>query len=219
MARPTVSAFTEQVYARLPQTYRDEDEPLDFPLLRFLSLIGDQGGELEVLLDRIAYVPVDDGGTPGDTSDLVDPATADDAWLRWLAQPVGVVLPPAVTGVAARDAIAGAVNGFQVGTKGAIAAAAASALTGTRYVSVYDHSIATVGDGGIWDVMLVTRTSETPDITAVATAVTSKNAKPAGVVLHFVAYTATWTAMETTYGPAWSARNGRTWAQLQEAGL
>lgn len=219
MARPTPSAFTERWYASLPEHYRDNDEPLNWPLLRFMSLLGDQAGEVFTLLTRIAYVPPDEGGAIGDTSDLVDPATADLGWLPWLGQLVGVKLTPAITGQAARDAVAGAVNGYQVGTKTAIANAARSGLTGTRYVSVYDHTVTTPGDGGIWDVLLVTRASETPDITAVTDAVVTKNAKPAGVTLRYRAYTATWTAMEATYGPAWSARNGRTWAQLQEAGL
>jgi hypothetical protein len=219
MARPIPSAFTERWYAALPEHYRDRDEGLDYPLLRWMSLLGDQAGEVFTLLTRIQYIPIDDGGVPGDTSDLADPSAADEAWLPWLGELVGVTLPPAVTGQAARDAVAGAVNGYQVGTKTAIANAARSGLTGSRYVSVYDHTISAPGDGGIWDVLIVTRAAETPDINAVINAVTTKNAKPAGVVLHYRAYTATWTAMETAYGPAWSARNGMTWAQLQEAGL
>jgi hypothetical protein len=219
MVRPTPSAFTENLYASLPDHYRESDEPLDFPLLRYLSLLGDQGGDIATLIDRIGYIPIDDGGLPGDTSDLADPATADLAWLPWLGQLVGVILTPAVTGQAARDAVAGAVNGYQVGTKGAIAKAAQSGLTGTKYAEVHDHSIAAVGDGGMWDVLIVTRASETPDINAVINAVVTKNAKPAGVTLHYLAYTSTWTQMETTYGPAWSARNGKTWVQLAEAGL
>lgn len=219
MARPTPSAFTERWYAALPEHYRDSDEALGWPLLRWLSLLGDQAGEVFTLLTRIAYVPPDEGGAVGDTSDLVDPATADEAWLPWLGQLVGVTLTPSVTGQAARDAVAGAVNGYQVGTKTAIANAARSALTGTRYVSVYDHTVNSPGDGGIWDVLIVTRFSETPDIAAVTTAVVTKNAKPAGVTLHYRAYTASWTAMETAYGSAWSTRNGLTWAQLEEAGL
>lgn len=88
--RPDVSATTERLYGSLPAFYRDADEPLDWPLLRYLSLLGDQLGDLEELVDRIDFVRAEDVGSAGDTSDLVDPATADAAWLPWLAQLVGI---------------------------------------------------------------------------------------------------------------------------------
>jgi hypothetical protein len=218
MTRPAVSASTERWYARLPHAWRDGDDERDWPLLRYMSLLGDQLGEVQTLLDRIDYLSPADGGAPGDTSDLVNPATADAAWLPWLAQLVGVRLPADVTGQAARDAIAGAVAGFMAGTKTAVAAAAQSALTGGRYVAVYDHSITVQGDGGVWDVLLVTLETETPDPSAVLAAVTAKRAKPAGVVLHHRTYTATWAVIEAAY-PTWADRNGLTWTQLHETGM
>ncbi|MDP9167762.1 MAG: hypothetical protein M3O32_17140, partial [Actinomycetota bacterium] len=192
------------------------DEPVDWPLLRFLSLIGDQGGEVQTLLDRIGYVPVDDGGAPGDTSDLANPATADLAWLPWLGQLVGVHLSPGVVGQAARDAIAHAASGFQVGTKGAIAAAAASVLTGTRYVRVYDHSVAAISDGTQWDVMVVTRTSETSSGPDVLAAIVAQRAKPAGVVLHAVPYSATYTQTRAGTTDTYTARQAM-WPYYQDA--
>lgn len=95
MARPDVSATTERIYAALPQEERNADEDQadganGYPQLRYLSLLGDQAGELEVLLDRFNFVAPRDGGAAGDTSDLADPATADVAWLAWLAMHPGV---------------------------------------------------------------------------------------------------------------------------------
>lgn len=213
----TTSSFTDRWYNSLPQHYRDADEPLGYPLLRYMSLLGDQAGEIFTLLTRINYIPPEDGGAHGDTSDLVDPAAADLAWLPWLGQLVGVKLTPAITGQAARDAVAGAVSGFQVGTKTAIANAARSALTGTRYVKVYDHSITTVGDGGVWDVLIVTRTSETADINAVIAAVSTKNAKPAGVTLHYMAYSATFAQTRAALGTDTLAARQARFATFQDA--
>jgi hypothetical protein len=195
MARPVVAVLTERVYAALPAMYRDADEPLDFPLLRWLSLVGDRAGEIDVLHDRLSADEL------GEVSELADPAAADEAWLPWLAQMVGVRLPPNVTGQAARDAVAFASSGYRGGTKAAVADAARSALTGARYVKVHDHSITEPGNGGEWDVLLVTRVSDTPDVQAVLDAVVSKRAKPAGVVLHHRAYSATYAQVQGGTSP------------------
>jgi hypothetical protein len=214
MPRPDVADLTDRLYDRLPAMYRDADELLDFPLLRWLSLLLDQAGELDVLHDRL--VPND----LADISELADPATADLAWLPWLAQLVGVRLPRDVTGQAARDAVQFASSGYRGGTKAAVADAAKSELTGSRYAQVYDHSTDTsaIGAAGEWDVLIVTRTSETPSVARVLDAVVAKRAKPAGVVLYHRAYTATWGAVQTAF-PTWADWNGKTWAQIQEAGL
>jgi P2-related tail formation protein len=190
MPRPVVAALTDRAYASLPATYQDADEPLDFPLLRFLSSLTDLAAEVDVLHDRLS------AHVPGKVSELADPAKADLSWLPWLAQLVGVRLPPELTGQAARDAVAFASSGYRSGTKAAVADAARSALTGARYVKVHDHSITEPGNGGQWDVLLVTRVSDTPNVQAVLDAVVSKRAKPAGVVLHHRAYSATYAQVQ-----------------------
>lgn len=190
MARPVVTAFTERLYASLPAMYQDADEPLDWPLLRFLSCLTDITAEVDTLHTRLS---VDE---PGELSELADPATADLGWLPWMAQLVGVRLMPDVTGQAARDAVAFASSGYRGGTKAAVADAARSALVGARYVKVHDHSITEPGNGGEWDVLLVTRVSDTPNVQAVLDAVVSKRAKPAGVVLYHRAYSATYAQVQ-----------------------
>lgn len=157
--------------------------------------------------------------TGDDTSDLVDPWAADPAWLPWLARLVGVNLVASLTVPEQRDAVAYATSGFRAGTKEAIAAAARSALTGTKHVEVYDHSISAPGNGGPWDILLVTRGTETPNVNTVLRAVTTKNAKPAGVVLHHRAYDTAWDTVEANY-PTWQAVEAAgSWNAIQEAGL
>jgi hypothetical protein len=211
MARPAVTALTDRLYAQLPAMYRDADEPLDFPLLRFLSLLGDLAGEVDVLHDRVS------ADEPGGRSELADPAVADLAWLPWMAQMVGVRLPPNLTGQAARDAVAFASSGYRGGTKAAVADAARSALIGARYVKIHDHSITEPGNGGEWDVLLVTRVSDTPDVQAVLDAVVSKRAKPAGVVLHHRAYSATYAQVQGGTTPDTYSGRQATFPTYQDA--
>lgn len=203
MTRPAVHPTTEDIYARFPALYRDADEqqaagPSGFPLLRYVSLEGDQVGELEDLLDRIAYVRRADGGDAGDTSDLVDPSTADVAWLPWIGQHVGVVVHPRLNEIEARDAVQFASAGWLSATKDAVGAAAKSELTGTRYVRVYDHQT-DVGAGDAFDLLVVTLTSETPSVAAVLDAIERKGAKPSGVRLYRREYEWTFNGLATSY--------------------
>lgn len=221
MAYPfTPTPFTKQVYESLPEFYREDDAQYGYDLLRWLSLILDEGDDALQKFGRIRYVPVDDGGTPGDTSDLTDPDTANVEWLDWLAQLVGVALVPEMTEEEKRDAIRYASSGWQSGTKTSVAAAAKSVLTGSKYAKVYDHSTdsSAIGAASVWDVLIVTRQSETPDPALVLATVVRKRAKPAGVVLWHKVYLSSWSDRAIAY-PTWQSRTGKTWGQLQEAGL
>lgn len=210
MARPIVSAFTERLYASLPAFYRDTDEGLDWPLLRYWSLIADQAGELDDLTDRIGYLASEDGGAPGDTSDLVDPTTADAAWLPWQAQLVGVDLLPELTEVERRDAIRIAVTGWRAGTKDAIASAAALELTGTKYVEVLDHY-----EGDPWAIGVRTRADETVDPADVVASIETFHARPAGFTIVTAFYAASWGTLEAHY-PTWATWEATgSWAVLQ----
>lgn len=203
MARPVVHAHTERLYARsIPGVYRDADEaqaggPSGYPFLRYLDLIGAQAGELEDLYDRINYVPLEDGGAPGDTSELVDPDLADAAWLPWLAQLVGVRLRPLQTEAEQRASIAGASTGWRAGTRSAIEAVAATTLIGARDVDTIPHY-----GGDRWVLGVRTRPVETPDPAATLAAIVNAEVKPAGVDLVHVAYAASWDTLEAAY-PTW----------------
>lgn len=217
MTRPAPTATTERVYSGLAELYQaaDADQAAGdngYPLLRFLSLLADQVDDVNVLADRADYYSPDDGGAPGDTSDLTDPATADSAWLPWLAQLVGAPLPAGMTDAEKRGAIAGVVAGYLKGTKQGIEAAAQAALTGTRYVRVIPLYL-----GDQYRVEVRTRTSETPSTADVLAAIIAAGAKPAGIELVPTAYEATWAQIDTAY-PTWAGRSGLTWLQLEETG-
>ena len=149
--RPDVAARTDALYGRLPEAYRDADEVLDYPLLRYLSLLADQLEPLDDLVERIDY----DAEEEGDTSDLVDATGANAGWFPWLAQLLGVTLA-GLDVVEQRAALADPVASWDHGTPGAIAEAAARGLSGTKAVTVTAHH----GDNP-WVIGIGTLDSET----------------------------------------------------------
>lgn len=225
-----ISVTTERLYLRMPHCYRAADAaanpaPNDQPLLRWLATVVDQAAELEALLDRFAS-----------TRDLVNPATADPGWLPWMAQLAGLRTLP-VGDAAARDAIAHAPDGWQAGTKGALANAVRAVLIGERFVAVVDHY-----QDDPWTLEIRTRNSQTPpvpprttwdsmahgftdwDSTSVLTwdqvgggidpvLDAAARAKPAGYRLVHTEYEATWHTVEVAYR-TWDSVAGRTWDEI-----
>lgn len=219
MPEPAYSPTTERLYSRLPDFLRAADSRNDWIMKRWVSSIADSQGDVDLLLSRIDYWPVEHGGAPGDTSDLVDPTTADAAWLEWIGQLFGVRLYPGMTLLERRDAVRFASSGFRAGTRAGMADAAKTALEGTRYAVVYDHSTFGIGDGGEWDVMVVTRSSETPSPAAVLRSVIRKRAKPAGVLLWHRSYGTPWADLQIAY-PTWADWEAtKTWNEIEERGL
>lgn len=155
----------------------------------------------------------------GATSDLVDPRTANTEWLPWLAQFAGRNISHFSTMEDARTALASG-NNFSAGTIGAIQNAVQTVLTGTKTVRVFPMTatLNAIGQATQWDVSIVTRTSESPDISVMEEAVRLRNAKPAGVVFHFHQHQSTWDAVELA-NPTWDVWDTRTWTQLEESGL
>lgn len=156
-----------------------------------------------------------------DGSDLVDPSTADPAWLGWLAQIVGARLPAELTSSQRRDAVRQAAR-LNAGSQDALVGAARTALSGNRSVVVYPHTRVSGGvkaAGGPWDLTVVTNGTETPSSAAVLDAIRRLDAKPAGVRLFHIVYAGTWSTFHSSY-PTWSAIHARsTWGRLQEASL
>lgn len=238
---PHMSALVHRLYWRLPQVYRTMDgRERQWPLKRWLGGALAVAGELD---DHVTAwrgerpVGPDDPAPWGLAADelalwlderrtvrstLTDPLTADSRWLPWLAQLVGATLDPAASDAERRDTIRYATSGWRAGTRGAIADAARSALTGSRYARVVPHTQPTGGGGlepgTIWDITVVTRVSETPDPDAVLGAILRTGVKPAGVRLHHAAYEASWDQIEAVY-PTFAEREARTWDELAEAGL
>lgn len=217
MSEPTYGPATERMYARLPEFYRDADaeQTWDYPFKRFISA-GTQGlDDAETLITRL------DPATNTGTSDLADPLTADLAWLPWLAQLVGVRIEPSFSEAERRDAVRFASSGFRAGTKEALVNAAKTALTGTKTATIHDHTSETseIGAATVWDVLIVTRGDETPDVDLVRDTVIARNAKPAGVMLHFRTYQTDWDTLEALH-PTWDDwETTGTWTRIEESGL
>ena len=215
MSEPTFTETTERTYGRLPITYRVEDTGQDYQLKKWLSGSCDQLWDIEHLLNRFSYVPPQDG-VPVDTSDLVDPNTADAAWLPWLAQLVGVQLDTTVSIDMQRAQIANV--DFLQGTKQSMAKTGQTVLTGTQYIRIFDHTSAStdIGGAGEWDVLIITVASETTS--SPSAAIIAAGAKPAGVQLHEETFTSTWDDVEGRY-PTWADWDAATWQQIEESGL
>lgn len=139
MAVPVVEPFTARWWEQLPAVYRAGDEaqadgPSSYPLLRFLSLLGDQAAEVDTLYDRIA---LHDDGSGDWVSDLADPRFADPGWLNWLAQMAGLGLH---VGSGSGESFAQLVIDYP--TFGALAAANAT------FELVRHHGAQVAGGGG-----------------------------------------------------------------------
>lgn len=237
---PVSSILVDRLYQRLPETYRVMDaRDGTWSFKRYLYAALRQAGEVDDMIDLIdgerpvgPATPEPWGLQPDELENwraarrsrdslLGDPANAPAAWLPWMAQLVGAKLDPAATEDEQRDTILFATSGYRAGTRGAIADAARSALTGTRNVQILPRKKPSGGvliDGSPWDITIVTKTTETPDVNAVLGAVLRKGTKPAGAVLWHYAFEATWNDVEAAY-PTWADRDAQTWQQIEETGL
>jgi hypothetical protein len=111
---------------------------------------------------------------------LVDVDTCPDWALGWLAQLVGVTLPPGTSPDAARVLIRD-VSGWKRGTPAALRAAAGAHLTGDKTVFFRERDA--TGSDPPYTLEVVTRASETPDEAAVLAELLRQ--KPAGIVLTY----------------------------------
>ena len=160
MSEPMFSESTELYYSRLPEHFRRMDALNNWALKKYISLCGEELQTIYDLIQRIDYDPVDSGGDPNDTSELANPLLADPEWLPWLGQLFGVHLNAGIE--SNRQYVVEGVSGFKAGTAEAIAAAAKPVLVGDKYAAVYRRSNSTaIGAGGPWDLLLVTRATET----------------------------------------------------------
>lgn len=219
---PYMTLLVDRLYHRLPEVYRTVDAAdSTYVLKRYLGAALNQAGLIDDTVtaiagnDPIGPATLEPWSLDGDQlgqwraarqsrpSALADPGQADAAWLPWLAQLVGARLDPAASVMEKRDTIKYATSGWRAGTRQAIADAAKTALTGTKYARVVPHAVPVVGggytSGSIWDVTVVTQTAETPDPNAVLAAILRKGVKPAGVVLHVTNYGSTWDLIEKYY--------------------
>lgn len=228
MTEPVYSATTEKLWRRLPEVYRTYDEDNDWAFKKFISSFADQLDEVETLSERFFLVGEEDyrlltedlgvtdtytrpDGLEDDdspigylpmyqTSDLVDPRTANEEWLPYVAQLYGVQLPNDTVDYQ-RAAIWYGYTSLKGGSKQALREALQDQLTGDKWVDIYERRDGAGGSidspAGEWDILVVTRTEETPPGLDLVAEIERRNAKPAGVILHQITYNAPWDDIDT----------------------
>lgn len=203
MSEPIYSDLMEDLWSRLPAVHRDEDAKRDNVLKRWLSGMADRAGDIDVLTDQIEYTGYWEDPFPLDDSSLLaDARIAPDEWLNWISMVRGIFVPAGLTQDQRRNLLY--MSRYDSGTKKSIREYMGYLLTDTKFVKVYDHTNDTSGEGlgDRWDMLIVTRASET-DFQVVETVVRA-NLKPAGVRLfHKVISAATWDSIEARY-PTWT---------------
>lgn len=230
---PVMSTFVDRLYGRLPRIYRVLDAQNDYQFKRYLGGALRFGGEIDDVIETFRGArpvgPRHPEPWDMDADDLerwrearetrlsllTDPESAPPEYLPWMAQLVGAFLPAAASLAERRDIVGGA--GYRAGTRSAIAEAARSALTGSRYVDVLPHQAGGIA-GTIWDITIRTRSTETPDPAAVLATVIRKGAKPAGAKLHHATFGTSWDKIEALF-PTWEDWEAHTWDEIEEAGV
>jgi hypothetical protein len=189
------STFTLDWYARLPEMYRNADtvEPSGGgqPLLRFLDLLGTQGGEVEALAASATHI--------------VDPELADSVGLPWLAQMVGIRLPSGYTDNLARAMIASHA-GWRAGSPQAIATAVLPVL-----VDDGNPPMVSVGPdpANPWIIQIVLSETQAPSpLSLVDDAIDAAGVRPAGFATDVI----------SSYQAPWGEFNGLTWGDLATVG-
>jgi len=169
---PPLGACGERLYAALdPLAWLDEDYGWALAILT---------GSVGSMFDEVDGLARDTPEGVG-WSSVLDLYRCPDAWLPWLGQFVGALVPVGATADAARAQIAG-LSGFGRGRREAIIAAAQATLTGNKTVYLQERY-----GGDAYILAVRTIASETPSAAATQAAVLSQ--KPGGLVLDFGATT------------------------------
>lgn len=165
---PPLESFADNLYDAL-FPLAGEDGNVGWHLAYFVGAIG-------AMFQDVADVARDTPEGPG-WSAVVDLTRCPTTWLPWLAQLVGVTVPPGLGDADARAWIA-STDGFSRGTPAALKGAVAHTLTGDKTVYFRER------DGGdAYALEVVTRTDETPDPAASLAALIAQ--KPGGIVLTY----------------------------------
>jgi hypothetical protein len=108
---PRVTTFTSRLYGRLPEFYRTADltQVGDLPLLRFLSLAGDEAGRVEDLAGRLDYLRPDELDAAGEFPITYSPTLISGGDYEAGVPPLGVAaVGPAVVALTDEDSLLGA---------------------------------------------------------------------------------------------------------------
>jgi len=231
---PFISPTAQRLYDRLPRIYRILDAQQGWALKRYVGGLTAFLGDVDELVDQIRGnrpigpdepVPWDISGDERQrwiqarqdvNSALGDPDLAKPEWLPYIAQMLGVYLDPQSGLAERRDTLRFATSGYRGGTRAALADAARPALTGSRFVDVQSGRKADGTVGSMWDVLIRTRSTETPDPSKVIPTIIRQGAKPAGVQLWHASYGTSWDVIEARF-PTWTDWD-RPWQEIEEAG-
>lgn len=240
---PKFGVTTERVYARLPDVYREVDMLNDYQFKKYVASLTHVMNDVDLLTARFRYMsqveremfkrfaqtnviyahPDRVKGAPelGSTSDLVDPLSADEGWLPWIGQLVGVKVTPNMNVFEKRDAIAYAAAGYRAGSKDALEKAVRNVLSGSKYAVALPHTKvvgSAIQAGSMWDVTILTRSQESPSGATILAQVDKPTVKPAGVKLYQQFYQASWDALEAAL-PYWQDWEESTWEVIEQIGV
>jgi hypothetical protein len=181
--------IARRVWAEVePTTYKDEE--LGNPLLRFIEA----WTKPLIPLDDIVRDDVE-AGIAG-YGKVMDPLTAPDSWLPWLARLTGTRLMEGEDVTHQRNRING-MEGLRRGSAQAMRSAATHSLTGNKYVIFNERY-----QGSAYKLAIRTLASETPDPAAVLRDLMFQ--KPAGIILDYATVTG------VTYNTILAARTSYT---------
>ena len=190
-------------YDSLPAVYRDADgedtsTSAGWPLYGYLDAVASPLRGPSATADRIA------------AGDLTDPNTADDAWIPWLAQAVGVT----GTGVAAqRAALVGLLTSPALGSREYLAAVTRTFLTGSR-----DVTVTPLSGWGIQIRVLAADLDLVGDLAGLTAALYATGQVPTGYQISCTADDVTWAQVDAAL-PTWAPGEGVTWGRIASMGL
>jgi hypothetical protein len=198
----TANPVTQRWYDLLPAVFRDADAvetSSDHPLWAYLDAVCSTLVEPTRIADRIA-----DG-------QLTDPAVADDEWIPWLSQAVGVY----GTGPAEqRKRIANLIHSQALGSREYLTVLVQEFLTGTRYCVVTPVAP--------WGIQIRVRVDElglVGDTTAgLMAALYATGRVPSGYVLSIITDQETWAQIQVAM-PTWAQGNAQMWKRVDSMGL
>lgn len=212
-----LSAFTLRCYGQLTQQFRDADAEIDGrPLLTYLACQLEQLASVDELLDRFSYIPEDESRLTGRrTSDLIDPAGADEAWLPWQALVYGATIDLTADLATKRLEVAQAESWWARGSRSSIVTAAQTALDGSRHcVVIPNHG----GDPWTIEIQVIAAEIIAGGDASVIAAVDAADCRPAGHGLVVTHYVSTWDTQEARF-PTWADREtppaGGSWDAIE----
>jgi hypothetical protein len=170
MTMPDVSAAALELYDALSPTWTDQDADYGWSLLWFCEALVKSG------LQPVYDYAFDRADRPGWTILLDLDATPDDA-LPYLAQFVGVVVPPGNTAAQTRDLILNR-PGWKRGTPDTLLSAVRDTLIGSKRATLTER------DTNPYHATIRTYTVQTLDEPATLAAIAAN--KPAGLIIDLV---------------------------------